>query len=160
MKSLILAFIMLISSASMALESGYGKYVDQEMKFQFLSNNSYYSCSYAEKQTEKYLIMLGAKDIEIRCTGGIQSGSPSWAWAPISVRASFQALVTVDNSEKDAVPVEENSVTFKGRGSCDFNSKLIKNALSHFEAIIEGGFSNCFNSNGSYSYDVITLKTL
>ena len=160
MKAFILAFTMLISSASMAIENGYGKYVDQEMKFHFSSNRSYYSCSYAEKQTEKYLTMLGAKDIEIRCTGGIQSGSPSWAWAPVSVRASFQALVAVDSSEKDSVPVEENSLTFKGRGSCDFNSKLIKTALGHFEATVEHGFSNCFNSNGSYNYDVITLKTL
>ena len=85
------------------------------------SNQSYYACSYVEDQTQSYLELLGATNIDVRCSGGISGG---WSMQPVSIRASY------DVAEVTGTSVE--LVEIKGDYSnpaCGLNVRIIKEIL-------------------------------
>jgi hypothetical protein len=78
---------------------------------------SYYACDYAQSQTEAFLTVVGAKNIDVSCSGGIQS----WGSAqPVSIRASFD-LPAVTTQVVEAVEVEGDSFS----PACGLNVQII-----------------------------------
>ena len=82
---------------------------------------SYYACSYVEDQTFHYLDLLGATNIDVRCSGGIQSG---WYNQPVSIYATFDLPVVTRNAVE--------TVEIKGDAfspACGINVRIIQEIL-------------------------------
>jgi hypothetical protein len=115
MKTAALLFALIVSGSVFAKNISFTYFGNQG------GNQSYYACSYVEDQTQSYLELLGATNIDVRCSGGISGG---WSMQPVSIRASY------DMAEVTGTSVE--LVEIKGdysNSACGLNVKIIKEIL-------------------------------
>ena len=115
MKTAALLFALIVSGSVFAKNISFTYFGNQG------GNQSYYACSYVEDQTQSYLELLGATNIDVRCSGGISGG---WSMQPVSIRASY------DMAEVTGTSVE--LVEIKGDYSnpaCGLNVRIIKEIL-------------------------------
>ena len=115
MKTAALLFALIVSGSVFAKNISFTYFGNQG------GNQSYYACSYVEDQTQSYLQLLGATNIDVRCSGGISGG---WSMQPVSIRASY------DMAEVTGTSVE--LVEIKGdysNSACGLNVKIIKEIL-------------------------------
>lgn len=85
---------------------------------------SYYNCQSVRSTVEAHLESLGAQNISVRCSGGIEMG---WTM-PAHVTAKFDAIIPESNGV-----VRE--VTLKGSDSCNLNSEFLDVAIPMFPGI-------------------------
>ena len=88
--------------------------------------NSYYSCDYAESQTEFHLETLGATNIDVTCFGGITPFSIQ----PVSIRAKFD-LPEVTGESSDVVEIEGDT----WNPACGLNTTIINNILKKMKNV-------------------------
>lgn len=124
----------------------------QKLSFSYSGFRSAYSCSYVENQTKKILKGLGAQNVSVRCSGGIEDRSET-----VFVRAQFSSIreTTADKSTRTASPTP---VTFKFDESCDLHERIIRYSLKKFEVYAEDNDSSCYNWQGRVNYSVVVLK--
>jgi hypothetical protein len=154
-RSLVLAFF----GALFVSVSGYAadevvpaRLEKQKLSFSYSGFRSAYSCSYVESQTEKVLKALGAQNVSVRCSGGLEDRSET-----VFIRAQFSSVreTTADKSTRTASPTP---VTFKFDESCDLHVRIIRSALKKFEVYAEDNDSSCYNWQGRVNYGVVVLK--
>lgn len=107
--------------------------------FDYNSQESYYSCSYAESQAKKVLKTMGANVLDVNCSGGIDHNM----LMPLSMDGGF--ILEAQGTR---------TVVLKGRDSCDFNVKLINTILATIPTASVKAQSNCWNSEGNYRFEV------
>lgn len=99
-----------------------------EVSFTYFGNEggrqSYYACSYVEDQALSYLELLGATNIDLRCSGGIQA--PGWI-GPVSLRANFD-LPEVTGSGVETVEVKGDV----WNPACGINVRMMSEFLKVF----------------------------
>jgi hypothetical protein len=109
----------------------------------------YYACDYAEAQTEKFLTVFGATNVDVRCFGGIEFGRME----PVSISATF------DQPMLDGV-IEQ--VTVKGdrwNPACGLNVAIIKNLLPKFGNVtVVSKNDSCSTMRSNYSYDFSIVR--
>lgn len=119
MKSMIVLASLLFTAGAFAASVNFTYFGNEN------GRESFYACDYAEGQTEMVLELLGATDIDVRCSGGIQSGG--WSMQPVSVRAKYEL------PEVTGTGVE--TVILKGdtwNPACGLNVRIIKEVLKTF----------------------------
>lgn len=85
-------------------------------------NQTFYNCDWAENQVESHLESLGAVNVSVSCSGGIE-----WNWtSPIFVRAKFDVPVNGAVTE---------SRTLAGREACSFNTELLDKVIPMFPGV-------------------------
>ncbi len=85
-------------------------------------NRTYYNCDWAEGQVESHLKTLGAQNISVSCSGGID-----WNWtSPIFVRAKFDVPTNGTVSR---------GVTLSGSESCSFNTEFLDTVIPMFPGV-------------------------
>jgi hypothetical protein len=90
-------------------------------------NQSYYACDYAQSQTENFLSVLGATNIDVSCSGGIQS----WGSAqPVSIRARFDLPAVVTNTV-ESVEVEGDTWS----PACGLNVQIVNSIVKKFSNV-------------------------
>lgn len=147
MKKLLAVFAVALSFSAVA--------ADQKVSFSYSGieswGRSYYSCDYAEAQAEKHLEVLGATNVDVRCTGGIEFGQ---MW-PINLTATFDLPVL---SGREIAEV----VTIKGRRpnpACGLNTKMIKAFLPKFSNVtVVSKRDACFSPDSVYSYELSIVR--
>lgn len=146
MKKLIAVAVALFSVAALARESVNITHYGQNGR-----NRSYYACSYAESQTEAFLKVFGASNIDVRCFGGIQSfGMPQ----PVSIRASFD-LPEVTTSVVEAIRVEGDRFS----PACGLNVQIVNALLKVFPNIeVVKKSSSCAFTTSNYYYDLLITR--
>lgn len=114
MKTALLSALLVSSSAFAA-----------NINFTYFGNEggrqSYYACDYAQYQTESYLELLGATNIDVTCFGGIQ---PWGSVQPVSIRASYD-LPVVTGQSVETVELKGDSFN----PACGINVRIIKEIL-------------------------------
>ncbi len=151
-------FVMFILAASLplfAVDQGQELLSARTIKnaeFYWSSVRSYYACNYAEGQTQRYLDLLGAQDVQTKCRGGIEFGK---YWGPLRLDASFSLLDANDNGT-EMVAVQR--VVIRGSESCEFNVKLMDTLLKQIPHVLVEKRASCFNSQGSFKYVVEVLR--
>lgn len=106
---------------------------------------TYYACSYAEDQAQSYLELLGATNIDVRCSGGISNG---WSMQPVSLRASYDLPVVVGTSV-EAVEIKGDSFN----PACGLNVRIIKEALKTFTNVeVVKKDDSCAFATSNYFY--------
>lgn len=137
MKTALLATL-LISSSAFATNFSFTYFGNEG------GRQSYYACSYVEDQAVSYLELLGATNIDVRCTGGISGG---WSVQPVSLRASYDLPVVMGTSVE--------SVELKGDSfnpACGLNVRIIKEILKTFSnvEVLKKSDSCAFASSNYY----------
>ena len=127
MKSLILAAVLVLTSASFAAtktQMNQNFFLNSDFDF---GEKIYFNCRSVEDQFTTLLKTLDASDIKVSCTGGITEGVPPIGWDNASVTASFTALQ--DNTDSQGVykPVKLNQFD-----SCFLMTQLFKQVEHSF----------------------------
>lgn len=143
--TLLIAFV---SAFSLKAAAETVTWTPQTAKVSYTNMRAFYSCDYAESQTEHYLELLGARDIKVRCTGGLPD------FQSVNLTAEFLAPVI----STDGVEAEWQAVTLKARESCDFNETIAKRVMKYFPTRANEAQSSCWASEGSFSSTLEVLK--
>jgi len=124
----------------------------QKVQFSHSGFRSSYSCSYVEGQTKKILKALGAQEIKVRCSGGLESRSET-----VFIRAQFLALHET-TEEKSTQVATILPVKLKFKESCSLHKTIVDQLLKKFEVYTHKEFNNCYDWQGRVEYDLTVLK--
>jgi len=89
----------------------------------------YYDCDYAKTQTKRILKTLGASDIKVTCTGGLDRFR-RMPPRPLFLRTQFQALSSTGEGQYTA---ELQPFRFRYTDDCHLPATLFKALVPHFE---------------------------
>ena len=140
MKTLFIVMMMSLSLPAFARES---------VSFTHFGNNggnqSYYACDYAQDQTESFLDLVGATNVDVTCSGGIQP----WGTAfPVSIRADFD-LPMITTSNVESVQVDGDT----WNPACGLNVQIINSLVVKFPNVkVVRKSDACAFSTSNYSY--------
>lgn len=124
----------------------------QEVGFQispFVGNNGrvYYNCESVRGEAKKVLTMMGASDIRVSCSGGIDPIG-NFPPTPNVVRASFLA----------PSQGEFETIQFQGRDNCHLVTELFNGVRDAFIHHNVQGLKACRSAGASYNFSVEVLK--
>ena len=118
-----------VIAALFAVSSAFAtEYVSRKMNFtpnMYTGRTvSYYNCSSLEDTIESHLKALGAQNIRVSCSGGIEMG---WN-TPAHVRANFEVAVPAANDAS-------RQLSLSGRDSCSMNVQFLDAAIPLFPGV-------------------------
>ena len=118
----VIAALFIVSSAFAS------EYVSRKLNWSPRTHNggtvSYYNCDSVEATVESHLADLGAQNVRVSCSGGIEMG---WT-TPAHVRATFEVAVPGANGTS-------RQVVIAGRESCSLNVEFLDAALPLFPGV-------------------------
>lgn len=118
-------------------------------------SRNYYSCDFAESALESHLETLGASNIRVTCSGGIEQG---WGMWPVNLTARFDipSATAENHTRSEATRVSSRSF---GNSSCNFHTKLLNKLLPLFTNVSVGAKrTTCMNNDSRWSYDVTVFQ--
>lgn len=120
-----------------------------------MGNEVYYNCQSVEDFTESFLTKLGATNINVHCTGGIDWGIPSLY---PSVTVSFDSIrvpsATVTGAQ---VAAAWTDVKLHGWDNCHLANQVLAGVKDHFDIQGLKTSGHCSDSNDSYHIELSTL---
>ncbi len=120
--------IALLFAVSSAFAS---EYVSRKLSWSPMTNSgwttSYYNCSWAEDQVEEHLTTLGAMNVNVSCSGGIEMG---WN-TPVFISAKFDVVVPSANGASRELKLSNRH----GSDSCSFNVEFLDRAIALFPGV-------------------------
>lgn len=146
MKLITVIALMVFATSSFATE-----YVSKKMGWSPMTssgwNQTFYNCDWAEDQVESHLQSLGAQNVHVSCSGGIETG---WT-GPISISARFDVPVN-GTVAKDVV--------LSGRESCSFNTQFLDRAIPMFPGVtLNSRRSSCMGGRlDSWKYELTVTE--
>lgn len=121
-----------------------------------MGNQVYYNCDAAEDYIETLLEKVGATNISVRCTGGIDFGQIPMD--SLAIEVSFDSVrlpsATVTGTETPAI---WKSVKLQDFDNCNLAMETIKGVKDHLEIKDMKGLNRCWDANDSYR---VTLSAL
>ncbi len=147
-----MTMIALLFAVSSAFAS---EYVTRKLSWSPMTNSgwttTYYSCSWAEGQVETHLENLGAQNISVICSGGIEMG---WT-SPVFINAKFDVLVPSTNDRTRTARLSSN--TFDT--SCSFDVEFLDRAIKLFPAVkVVAKRASCMGSRTDNWHYVLTIS--
>ena len=113
----------------------------------------YYNCDSVEQTVTDLLSELGAKNISVRCTGGIEYGRPPM---DAYVDVSFDALKLAAINDTDTVMANWTPLQIRSWDNCDLKSQILKNTQSGF-SMTDVKVSSCSSSSSQFRASLTTL---
>lgn len=147
-----IAVLALVASASAFANEYVSKTVSFSVGGRGGLNYSYYNCDSVEDTVESHLEKLGATNISVRCSGGLQYPSPMPPM-PAFVKASFDAPVPNGG-------VVEN-VTLKARfdQNCEVNTTALNAILPQMPSVtVLAKRDSCFDNRTRWFYDLSIVQ--
>lgn len=139
MKTMTLLAALLVSASSFAADFSFTYFGNEG------GRQSYHTCDYVQSQTESYLELLGATNIDVRCNGGIQ---PNWSMQPVSIRASYD-LPEVTGTGVETVEIKGDSFN----PACGVNVRIIQAILKTMTNVsVVKKSDSCAFTSSNYSY--------
>jgi len=124
MKKIIVIVSMLLSVAAFA--------APQEVTVSYWGheggNEHYYSCDLARATAESHLVKLGATEIEVNCSGGIQ---PSGSMQAIYLNATFNTPDVGDRYVEEVIEIRGDAFN----PACGLNVAIIRQFLKVFSNV-------------------------
>jgi hypothetical protein len=121
-----------------------------------MGNQVYYNCESAEDYIETLLEKVGATNISVRCTGGIDFGQTPMN--ELSIEVAFDSVrlpsASVTGTQTAAV---WKSVKLQDFDNCNLAMETIKGVKDHLELKDVQGLHRCWDSHDSYN---VTLSAL
>ncbi len=104
------------------------EYVSRKMNWSPRTHNggtvTYYNCQSVESTVESHLEAMGAQNVSVRCTGGLEMG---WSM-PAHVTATFDVAVPGENGTT-------RELTLRGSESCHLNTEFFDAAIPMFPGV-------------------------
>ena len=118
-------------------------------------SRNYYSCDFAEATLENHLEVLGASNISVSCSGGIEQ---NWGMFPVNLTARFDIpSATSENHTRSTN--SRLAGTRLGNSSCNFNTKLLNKLLPLFANVkVNAKRATCMDNDSRWSYDVTVFQ--
>ena len=113
----------------------------------------YYNCDSVEDTVTDLLTKLGAGNISVRCTGGIQDDQPLM---DAFVDVTFDALKVAGASDTDTVMAKWTPVKIDSWDNCDLKSQILKETQSGF-SMMDVKVSSCWDSSSPFRASLTTL---
>ncbi|WPU63460.1 hypothetical protein [Peredibacter starrii] len=144
MKLLLTFAALVFSLSSFASERAFISYAGMESW-----GRSFYACTYAESQTIKHLKTLGATNIDVTCSGGIDI----WMQGPVRIVAEFDVPAPTGRDEARRMTITGN----RRNPSCGLNVAIFKAILPKFSKTISVTSADdaCLSRTSNYSYDLL-----
>jgi hypothetical protein len=149
---------LLISIIAMISATAYGADFERKTINYSISDRTgngeriFYNCDSVETKTKAMLKKLGAKDINVDCTGGLDRFGRHHM--PAYVSADFMALNSELSGNRN---VAFQTVKFVERNNCHFVNSSLK-SLSEVLEISEISLRNCTSSRSTARASVTVLK--
>lgn len=136
-----------------ALSANAAELVSRKFSFTYfghdVGSSTYYSCDSAEDMAREQLQTLGAQNIRVSCSGGIQNWGNRWDAFPVSITARFAVPASRENAQRMVIKDS-------GRDSnCDFNAQFLAQLLKKLpNARLVSRSVSCRGADGRYSFTV------
>ena len=112
----------------------------------------YYNCDSVESTVENILEEMGAKEIRVRCTGGLDING--FIHLPARVSADFEAI----NAELDGkISVQVDEIQFRNHKNCHLYNNIVKAVQDKFE-IAHIDMRRCHRIGGATRISMSVLK--
>lgn len=108
-------------------------------------NTTYYSCDGLEDLTKSMLKKLGASDIRVRCSGGLDSGT---YWGTPSIDVSFVSPMRGSGAEARAASYQ--TVQLRDSDNCHAAQTIFAAIRSRLDLTSVSGTESFCDSNDSY----------
>lgn len=139
MKKTALLAALLVSSSAFATNISFTYFGNEG------GRQTYYACSYVEDQAVSYLELLGATNIDVRCSGGISNG---WSMQPVSLQASYD-LPVVAGTSVETLEIKGDSFN----PACGLNVRILKSVLATFTNVeVVKKSDSCAFATSNYYY--------
>lgn len=124
-----MTMIALLFAMSSAFAS---EYVSRKLSWSPMTHSgwttTYYNCSWAEDAVEDHLTSLGAENVRVSCSGGIEMG---WN-TPVFITAKFDVVVPGANGSTREVRLANRA---GNNDSCSFNVEFLDRAIPLFPGV-------------------------
>ena len=118
-------------------------------------SRNYYSCDFAESALESHLEKLGASNISVSCSGGIEY---NWGMFPVNLAARFDMPSATPENHTRSENTRVSSRSF-GNSSCNFHTKLLNKLLPLFTNVkVNAKRATCMDNDSRWSYDVTVFE--
>jgi hypothetical protein len=153
-----IAIVALIASTSALAETWVTKTVRFTIPSRDLGTVTYYNCDSVEDAVERNLETLGATNISVRCTGGLDTWNPGWS-TDAMVRATFDTIVPTGNGGQERMTVRSSLRT----GDCRMNVAILDRVIPAMPSVtLESRQARCSNfggrDTGRWAYDVTITR--
>ena len=159
MKKMFLCLVALMSFSA-AQASVPSKKVAYSQEFTLRSNFSaletvYYNCDSAEDQVEDMLVKMGASNVHVTCTGGLDTFNPGMSF-PAHISVSFETMRAAANSS-DATSSDWKTVSIRSFDNCFMMSQVYENVKDSFEMKDVKAPRSCARADSSFRLEFTTL---
>lgn len=124
--------------------------IDSNLDF---GGHIYYNCRDMEYRVEQFLEKMGAKEIQVRCYGGIDHFLPPIAWES-SISMNFSALRMNADSQMKA---SWKTVQLRSYDDCHLLNQIFMHVKGDFEIMNLEGPAYCGSRNGTFRVKLDTL---
>ncbi|MBC7457588.1 MAG: hypothetical protein H7235_04875 [Bdellovibrionaceae bacterium] len=113
----------------------------------------YYNCDSVEQAVTDLLSKIGASNISVRCSGGIENGQPPME---AYVDVTFDALQLASINDTNIVMANWTPVKIHSWDDCDLKSQIFKDTQAGF-AIKDVKISSCSSPSSQFKASLTTL---
>ena len=154
-----LALATFVSSAVFALPA---KVVSNDYSFAVNSNwdfggKIYYRCDTVENTAKEMLQVMGARNVQVKCYGGITDTTPSFAWDS-SLDVKYDSVKEASASDSQTVQADYSSAVVKDYQNCFLANQLFKKFQKTFSIKNLSGLRSCSSPDSNYKYSFDVLK--
>lgn len=116
----------------------------------------YYNCDSVEDAAKDMLQHLGARNISVQCTGGLDhNGMPPME---AYLRVSYDSLKASGSGDPSAIQAYYTAVELRGYQDCFLAQQLFKKFVPTFDTKDVSSVRRCTEASGSYLYRLSVLK--
>lgn len=152
--------LLAMASFSVAQASVPSKKIGYSQEFMLRSNfspfeNVYYECSSAEDQIEDMLVKMGATNVHVQCSGGLDTFNPIMT-VPAHVTVSYETMRAATNSS-DATSADWKAVSIHSFNNCFMMSQVYENVKDSFEMKDLKAPRSCSRADSAFRLEFTTL---
>ncbi len=116
-------------------------------------NKIYYSCDSAQSAAESLLVEMGATNVSVRCTGGLDEFVSTEAY----LQLYYEPLKLAKPNEKAAFTANWTAVELRGFDGCHLNNQIFEQIQGDFE-LRQISQRRCGSLSSSYRLRFETLE--
>lgn len=123
----------------------------QNIQFVYSNMNSFYACDYVVNETTAMLQSLGARNVNVQCSGGIPYENFN------SVSATFSTVQQVI-TQKSSFMGTVSDALLTAHNSCDLHLRIYENVIKSFQVYSQQESDTCWDASGDFQAKVTVLK--
>ncbi|MEZ0392937.1 MAG: hypothetical protein ACAH59_12025 [Pseudobdellovibrionaceae bacterium] len=119
----------------------------------------YYNCQSVEMSVTLFLQQLGAQNVYVRCSGGIDDLYPPPAW-PAHLNLSFQSLKTASTSVANPISADWKEISINAFDDCFLLSQIFGKIQPGMDIKDVDGPNHCFEPDSAFHLKLKALIAL